>query len=155
MAVIVYGTSNTTNASATQDPTLECFIDNISIGSSPSSNVAFNDSLNNWVLCDAGPPQLVEDGPHILTVNENISEQTFWLDQIQYAPSANVSLNQSLVRIDASDPAIQYSPATGSEWNFTVFPINYDSSTLQVAGLIYADINRSSTTTNGAFLTYE
>ena len=40
----------------------------------------------------------------------NVSnQQTFWFDQIQYAPSASASLNQSFLRIDSTDPAIQYS----------------------------------------------
>ena len=119
-AVIVYGTSNTTNTNGTQDPTWECFIDHTSIGSSPPSSVALNASENNWILCGAGPTQL-NDGPHLLTVNASVSKQTFWFDQIQYAPSAGVSLNQSFLRIDASDSAIQYSPG----WQFNDNPINY------------------------------
>ena len=35
--------------------------------------------------------------------------QTFWLDQIRYLPSSNVSLENSTVIVDASDPAVQYS----------------------------------------------
>ena len=63
----------------------------------------------------------------MLTVNANVSnEQTFWFDQIQYAPSASVSLNQSLLRIDPSDSAIQYSPgwepsnSSAYSYNFTL-----------------------------------
>ena len=138
-AVIVYGTSNTTNTSGIQDPTWECFIDNISIGSSPSSLVKLVDNQNNWVLCGAGPSE-IQDGSHLLTVNATVSKQTFWLDQIQYAPSANVSLNQSLLRIDASDSAIQYSPG----WRFEDTPINY-------AG----NMNFSLTQINGSNLIYE
>jgi hypothetical protein len=144
-AVIVYGTSITTNASGTQDPTWECFIDNNSIGSSPpsSASLALNESENNWILCGAGPTQL-QDGPHLLTVNASVSNQTFWFDQIQYAPSASVSLNQSLVRIDASDSEIQYSPA--SEWQFSNGPMNYTSS--------LNTVNSSYTQVNGANLIY-
>jgi hypothetical protein len=105
--VIVYGTSITTNASGTQDPTWECFIDNKSIGWNPAAlSSIFMSNQNNWVLC--GPAQF-QDGPHLLTVNATVSnQQTFWFDQIQYAPSASVSLNQSLLRINSSDSAIQY-----------------------------------------------
>ena len=101
---------------------------------------------NNWILCGAGPAQLLEDGPHVLTVNANVpNQQTFWFDQIQYAPSANVSLNQSFLRIDSSDPAIQYSRGL---WNIDVGnPINYTSS-LSV-------MNVTASAINGAFLTYE
>ena len=116
-AVIVYGTSITTNASGTQDPTWECFIDNTSIGWSPASST----SENNWILCGGGPGQF-QDGPHLLTVKANVSnQQTFWFDQIQYAPSASVSLNQSLLRIDSSDSIIQYS----SGWQSSDESISY------------------------------
>jgi hypothetical protein len=128
--VFVYGT---TNASGTQDPTWECFIDNTSIGSNSASNI----SENNWTLCGGG----LQDGPHLLTVKANVSnqQQTFWFDQIQYAPSASVSLNQSLLRIDPRDSAIQYS----SEWQH----INYNG--VDDTG------NSSYTDTNGAVLTYQ
>ena len=36
-------------------------------------------------------------------------QQFFWLDQIQYRPSSNVSLDNSTVRVGASDPAVRYS----------------------------------------------
>ena len=36
-------------------------------------------------------------------------QQTFWFDQIQYLPSSNVPLDNSTVRVDSSDPAVQYS----------------------------------------------
>ena len=150
-AVIVYGTSITTDITvggiSIQDPTWECFIDNTSIGSSPSSNAASvgGDSENNWILCGAGPSQ-IQDGPHLLTLNANVSQQTFWFDEIQYAPSASVSLDQSLVRIDANDSAIQYGPASG--WQFSNGPINYNSSVNNTLNSSFADVN-------DANLTYE
>jgi len=33
---------------------------------------------------------------------------TFWLDQIQYVPSVGLSLDSSLILVNASDSAIQY-----------------------------------------------
>ena len=83
-------------------------------------------------------------GPHLLTVKANVSQQTFWLDQIRYAPSANVtvSLNQSLVRIDSNNSAIQYSPG----WIFQDDPISYTTT---------QNPNISIAVNNGAFLTYE
>jgi hypothetical protein len=140
--VYVYGTSIvTTNASGTHS-TWECFIDNIRISRFPAPST----SQNNWILCGADQ---VQDGPHLLTVKANVSnQQTFWLDQIQYAPSASVSLNDSILRIDSSDPAIQYSNGwqtsliafSGPEFNFT-------STT--------ANGNTSSTSVNGTGFTYE
>ena len=41
------------------------------------------------------------------------NQQTFWFGQIQHAPSTSASLNQTFLRIDSSDSAIQYSPADG------------------------------------------
>jgi hypothetical protein len=95
----------------------ECFIDNTSIGWSPAPST----SENNWILCGGGPSQF-QDGPHLLTVTANVSnQQTFWFDHIQYAPSASVSINQSLLRIDSTDSAIQYS----SGWQLSDEPISY------------------------------
>ena len=141
--VTVYGTSITTNASGTQDPTWECFIDNKSIGWDISSDSGVGGSQNNWILCGAGPFQ---DGPHMLTVNANVSnQQTFWFDQIQYTPSASVQLlDQRFLYIDSGDSAIQYtsgwSPPGGSG-----------------SGLSYTQgpVNGTSTNSPGSFLTYQ
>ena len=101
--VIVLGTSMTTNASGTQDPTWECFVDNISIGWNISSGAGFE---NNWVFCQGDQ----QDGPHVLSVNVTVLDmQTFWFDQIQYIPSSNVPLDNSTVRVGSSDPAVLYS----------------------------------------------
>ena len=150
-AVIVYGTSITTNASGTQDPTWECFIDNTSIGWSLSSDNYYvqGGGQNNWPLCFGGPAQF-QDGPHSLTVKAKVSnQQTFWFDQIQYAPSASVSLNQSFLRIDSNDSAIQYSPAGG--WTL----VNSDQYQIisDMELKIYGNVSYTQTT--GATLTYQ
>ena len=125
--VFVYGTAL---ASAAKIPPAicECFVDNISIGPfTPTSNNA-----NNWLIC--GSKQL-EDGPHFLSLKVNISalnfnRQTFWVDQIQYAPSANILLDQSLLRIDSTDPAIRYGPEWSQTSLFNFSPIlSYNAST--------------------------
>ena len=70
----------------------------------------------------------------MLTVKTNVSnQQTFWFDQIQYNPSANVSLNQSVLRIDSSDPVIQYS----SGWQSLVQLINTSYTQITAASLTY------------------
>ena len=128
-AVLVLGTPITTNASGTQDPTWECFIDNTSIGwqGAPSTGE------NNWILCGGGPGQ-IEDGSHVLTVKTNVSnQQTFWFDQIQYNPSANVSETESVLRIDSSDSAIQYS----SGWQSLVQLVNTSYTQITSATLTY------------------
>jgi hypothetical protein len=125
-AVLVYGTTITTNASGSQDPTWECFIDNSSIGFSSAPST----SENNWFLCG----KEFQDGPHVLTVKTNVSnQQTFWFDQIQYNPSTSVSLNQSVLRIDSSDPVIQYS----SGWQSLVQLINTSYTQITAASLTY------------------
>ena len=102
--ITVMGTSITTNASGTQDPTWECFVDNISIG---WKTVLSEYPENNWIFCQNTQ---LKDGPHVLTVKATVSnQQTFWFDQIQYLPSSDVSLSQATLRIDPTDPAIQYS----------------------------------------------
>ena len=93
----------TTNASGTQDPTWECFVDNISIGWKISAG---SRPENYWVFCQSD----LQDGPHVLSMNVTVSHlQTFWLDQIRYLPSSNVSLENSTVSVDSSDPAVLYS----------------------------------------------
>jgi hypothetical protein len=113
-------------------------------------------SENNWVLCQGD----LQDGPHFLTVKANVSnQQTFWFDQIQYAPlaSANVSLlNQPLLRIDPTDSAIQYQfeNNTSSGWQ----SINISSGSIYppVPGQpISLNGNTSLTQTTGARLTYQ
>ena len=105
--VIVLGTSGVIkSASGTQDPTWECFIDNISIGRNISAG-EFGMTENNWVLCQIDQ---LQDGPHILSLKVTVlHQQTFWIDQIQFLPSSNVPLDNSTVRVDSSDPSIQYS----------------------------------------------
>ncbi|KAF8811571.1 hypothetical protein BYT27DRAFT_6442198 [Phlegmacium glaucopus] len=112
-SVVVLGTSITTKASGTQVPTWECFVDNNSIGWSTASYFA----ENNWIFCQNNQ---LQDGPHVLSVRAKVSnQQTFWFDQIQYIPSSNL-------RIDSSDPAIQYS----SGWQ----PLNGIVNFTQIAG---------------------
>ena len=72
------------------------------------------------MLCGDGP---FKDGPHILTVVANGTDQDpFVFDQIQYSPSGSVSLNESLVRVDTDSPSIQYS---NLGWNLTNQWTNY------------------------------
>ena len=42
-------------------------------------------------------------------MNVTVLQQSFWFDQIQYLPSSNVSLDNSTVYVDSSDPAVKYS----------------------------------------------
>lgn len=115
-SVKVFGSNNLRNDSGVLDPSWDCFVDNISIG--PSTPFQFPE--NNWVFCSQD--KLV-DGPHILTVNATVAkEQTFWFDNIQYNPSASVSLEDAAVFVDSLDSQLQYGAgwqALGSTANMT------------------------------------
>lgn len=105
--VIVFGSSITTNASGTQDPTWECFVDDVSIGWNLAKGTA---SENNWVLCQSD----LKDGPHVLTTIVTVlHQQPFWFDQIQYVLPSGVPPVNSTVKIDSSDPAVRYSSGWG------------------------------------------
>ena len=72
--IIVLGTSITTNASGSQDPTWECFVDNISIGWNLSSGAR---AENTWTFCQSA----LQDGPHVLSTNVTVlHQQTFWFE---------------------------------------------------------------------------
>lgn len=90
------------------DPTWQCFIDDISIGSAPP----FPAQENNWVFCQQ---DTLVDGPHILTVNATVmKKQTFWFDNIEYVPSASVPLDQEAIVVYNLDPQLHYGPGWGS-----------------------------------------
>ncbi|KAF9440560.1 hypothetical protein P691DRAFT_608922, partial [Macrolepiota fuliginosa MF-IS2] len=97
---------NTTNP----DPTFECFIDDVSIGrTSP-----FPFAENNWPFCNkSGLP----DGPHELQIDVTVMSpnNTFWLDQIKYNPSSAVPLDNKVLLVNNSDPAITYD-SFWTEW---------------------------------------
>ena len=91
---MVFGSNNIRNDSGVLDPTWECFVDNISIGAS----APFQFPENNWVFCQQ---DTLVDGAHVLTVNATVSQnQTFWIDDIQYVPSASVSLDQKAIVVE-------------------------------------------------------
>ncbi|KAF8801613.1 hypothetical protein BYT27DRAFT_7197850 [Phlegmacium glaucopus] len=112
----VVGSNNIRNDSGVLDPTWQCFIDNISIGAS----TPFQYPENNWEFCEQNT---LLDGPHILTVNATVlKSQTFWIDNIQYVPSASVSLDQAAIVVDSVDPQLQYGQgwqALGGNANMT------------------------------------
>jgi hypothetical protein len=101
-AVEVWGTNanlNTTNP----DPTLQCFIDDASIG----RDTPFAFAENNWRLCAQTG---LEDGLHKLSIQVKVQSpaKTFWLDQIRYIPSPTLLLDNRTIMIDNTDPAVQF-----------------------------------------------
>lgn len=70
------------------------------------------------------------DGPHVLTVNATVMKnQTFWFDDIQYAPSASVPLDQAAIMVDSLDPQLHY----GTGWG----PLGNSANVTLVAGSIF------------------
>jgi len=99
-AVSVIGTNSGNTAS---ELSLECFVDNISIGSKP-----FGFPENNQVFCEADS---LSDAQHTITLRATVSgKQPLWFDRILYSPSSSVNLDSSLIMVDAGDPAVTYSP---------------------------------------------
>ncbi|KAG6919902.1 hypothetical protein DXG01_015610 [Tephrocybe rancida] len=92
------------------DPSWECFVDNVIIGSTPPAPFP----ANNWRLC--GPATLA-DGPHEVRVNVTTSGTTFWLDYITYTPSVSVSYQTAEFRVENTDLALIYSTGWGNDGN--------------------------------------
>ena len=61
-------------------------------------------AIDEWKTTEFCGTDQFQDGLHLLTAKANVSnQQTFWFDQIQFAPSVtgSISLNQMLVNIDS------------------------------------------------------
>ncbi|KAG6904815.1 hypothetical protein DXG01_006988 [Tephrocybe rancida] len=108
-SVTVLGTTHLAKiANATKfDPSWECFVDEISIGSTPP----FKFPENNWELCSQAT---LNDGPHEITINVTTTGNIFWLDYITYTPSAAASYEKAVLRVENSDPAILLGAGWGS-----------------------------------------
>ena len=65
----------------------------------------------------------------------NPDQEAFLFDRIQFAPSASVPVNESYLRIDATDPAIKYSPGWefSDQWTNLTLP-NQNASYTNVSG---------------------
>ncbi|KAF9053159.1 hypothetical protein BJ165DRAFT_1523884 [Panaeolus papilionaceus] len=127
----VMGTNDVHNDTGTPDPQWDCFVDNIKVDSNP-----FKFYENNWWLCE---PKAIflDDGPHILTVNATPRSHPFWVDRIDYSPSANVNMEDKTVFVDHTDSEIQFGAGwdaqgetanitrqTGSKLNFFFYGIS-------------------------------
>jgi len=126
-AVRVYGSTQIRNNSGEIDPQWECFVDQVSIGSAKP----FAYPENNWLFCSQGN---LTDGLHAISVNATISTgRTFWFDRIEYAPSTRLSLSNKAIRVDNSDPELQYGPgwssfggvANGTQRSGSIFTFNF------------------------------
>lgn len=95
-AVVVWGTN------IVPSPNIECFVDDLSIGGAGP----FEPDANNISFCDK---KGLRDGQHQLRVDVRIQgpNQSFYLDRIRYAPSADVPLEDKIIKLEINDPAIQ------------------------------------------------
>ena len=103
----VFGSNNPRNESGVIDPTWDCLVDGVDIGSTEP----FRFKQNNWLFCDwkDGTP-----GEHTLTVRANSQGQTFWVDWMEYTPSPKAEVpTGSVVAINHKDAIVKLSPGWG------------------------------------------
>ncbi|KAF5330571.1 hypothetical protein D9619_005257 [Psilocybe cf. subviscida] len=149
--VQVFGSNNIQNNSGILNPSWDCFVDGVSIGSMP-----YQFPENNWQFCRS---PVLPDGNHVLTVNASVaSPQTFWIDKIQYLPVAGSQsqLTNATVLVDNLDPMLK--PAFGKGWvelgggaNMTTlsgsqFTLNFTGISLSWYGFIPKELPIASTT---------
>ncbi|KAJ3514206.1 hypothetical protein NLJ89_g2501 [Agrocybe chaxingu] len=138
ISVDVFATLEIANNSGVIDPQWECFIDGSQIPTySPSTA-----PTNHWTLCGF----TFSAGPHVLTVNATVREQTFWFDSIQYTSSGGSTTNQSIL-IDERDEEFR-AGLSEDVWHFTsgvgyssqvpnaAFTFNFSGSSLEYYGFI-------------------
>ncbi|KDR68486.1 hypothetical protein GALMADRAFT_146163 [Galerina marginata CBS 339.88] len=103
--VTLYGTIDapTTSPSGGMDLTWACSVDGASIASYDTTA----SPANNIPLCGSTS---LSNAMHTLVLQATVlnSSKTFWFDELQYAPSAGVPLDNATVIVDFSDPAIMY-----------------------------------------------
>ncbi|KDR67258.1 hypothetical protein GALMADRAFT_258429 [Galerina marginata CBS 339.88] len=84
------------------DTSWYCGIDGVPVGRWTQSTTYPG---NNILLCNTN----LFDGEHTITLYVGASDTSILFDRINYAPSANVPLDNTYIQVDASDPAISYS----------------------------------------------
>ncbi|KAF9475210.1 hypothetical protein BDN70DRAFT_269490 [Pholiota conissans] len=86
-------------------PEWECIVDGNSLGVM-SIDKGITQPQNNLGICSS----VLGDGPHelVLKVTTN-AISPFWIDAIQYTPSANADLSNTTFKVYNSDPNIQFS----------------------------------------------
>ncbi|GJJ15746.1 hypothetical protein Clacol_010024 [Clathrus columnatus] len=89
-----------TAATSGDQPNVQCFLDGVSF-----ATVTLGGPQNNIHICATTFP----DGQHELAVNVSTQGEPFYLDNLQYQPSANVPLNNATILIPSGDPSITLS----------------------------------------------
>ncbi|KAF8880026.1 hypothetical protein BD779DRAFT_1676089 [Infundibulicybe gibba] len=139
----VWGTNSVTNISGVLNPSWECFVDGVSIGSTPPSL----EEENQFRFCGGDN---IADGIHTLTVNVTLSRKSeaFWFDYITYLPPASGPPESATVLVSRIDPAIVYSMGWGTLSGYASFTqtigaqvtFNFTGTSLSWVGYIPRDL---------------
>ncbi|KAJ7229877.1 hypothetical protein GGX14DRAFT_581525, partial [Mycena pura] len=105
-SVSVMGTILVTTDNNVTDPTWDCFVDEIKIG---NPNPTFQFAENNWLLCDQSQ---IAPGSHMLTINVQTKGQAFYIDNIFYTPTPDVSYDGAVLEYTNRDTSVSF----GSGW---------------------------------------
>ncbi|KAG6850864.1 hypothetical protein H0H93_007482 [Arthromyces matolae] len=89
-------------------PTWDCYVDGVKF----NSQNPFTSPENNWSLCELDS---IIDGQHELTINVTSTNATFAFDYLVYTPSPTAALEPAIVRIDHTDPGLNYSSTGWSD----------------------------------------
>ena len=93
----------TSSQSPTSNPSWACSVDGSTIPTNLNTIAG-----NRLKLCGT---ESLSEGLHDITVEVTSSDQhTFWLDYIRYLPLPGVNTDNAPLRIDTSDPQINYGP---------------------------------------------
>lgn len=93
--VRITGTNQWINPTGVINPSWQCAVDGVSV---PPTTLSPSTPENRLLYCEKDG---LSDGPHLITVNATVSNQTFWFDYIQYLPSSSASLDQASFFIEA------------------------------------------------------
>ncbi|KAJ7741779.1 hypothetical protein DFH07DRAFT_750828 [Mycena maculata] len=106
-SITVYGTIIVKTVNNVSDPTWTCYVDEIPIG---SQNPTFQFPENNWNLCAQSE---LTAGPHNLTIQVQSKGQAFYLDDLVYTPTPDVTFERAVVIYPNTDPAVSF----GAGWD--------------------------------------
>jgi len=105
-----------TGSNVHSDPSWSCFVDGARLPNpyddgNVGAGIGQVNADNNLLLCEADS---LSDGPHTIELLATVlnSNHTFWFDNLYYAPSASVPLDNATIAVYSDDPAVQF----GAGW---------------------------------------
>ncbi|TFK66660.1 hypothetical protein BDN72DRAFT_899656 [Pluteus cervinus] len=105
----VMGITVGTPQNQTQDPALSCTMDQQTFANSTATTNT--DLTEQWHLCSASG---IADTKHTFTLNVASNGLPARFDYMLYVPSADVSMDNKTIKVDSTDPGVQYS---GTDWS--------------------------------------